>query len=229
MVTEHGSGPPRALLLDAMGTLLRLEPPVPRLAAGLEAAGHPNPRDAVHAALRAEIAHYRRHMHRGGDPAGLAALRGECAEVLARHLPDPPPHGTLLELLLDAIRFAPYPDALDLLDRADAEGIPVVVVSNFDRALPEHLEALGLLGRFAGVLASAVVGSAKPDRGIFAAALEAAGCPPHAALHCGDDPVCDLHGAGRAGIRAVLLDREGRFPREAPRIGLLTELPAVWG
>lgn len=228
-VTAPGSRPPRAVLLDAMGTLLGLESPVPHLAAGLAAAGHPVPQEAVGRALGAEIAHYKSRMHTGSDPARLAALHAECVEVLAAHLPDPPAPEVLLPLLLDALRFHAHPDALDLLDALEAMGIPVVVVSNWDCGLAGHLERIGLAHRFAGVVASAAVGAEKPEAAIFGVGLELAGCGPGDAVHCGDDPVCDLHGARRAGIRGVLLDRVDRFPREAPRIGALTELPAVWG
>ena len=228
-VTAPRSRPPRAVLLDAMGTLLGLDSPVPHLAAGLIAAGHPAPEDAVGRALRAEIAHYKSRMHTGSDPARLAVLHAECVEVLAAHLPDPPAPEVLLPLLLDALRFHAHQDALDLLDALDARGIPVVIVSNWDCGLAGHLERIGVAHRVAGVVASAAVGAEKPEAAIFRAGLELAGCAADEAVHCGDDPVCDLHGARRAGILGVLLDRAGRFPGEAPRIGALTELPAVWG
>ena len=212
-----------------MGTLLGLASPVPALAEGLAAAGHPAPDEVVGRALRAEIAHYKSRMHTGSDPDRLAALHGECVGVLAAGLPDPPPPEVLLPLLMDALRFHAHPDALALLDHADAMGIPVVIVSNWDCGLAGHLARIGLAHRFAGVVASAAVGAEKPAPEIFRVGLEIAGCDPGEAVHCGDDPVCDLHGARRAGIRAVLVDRAGRFPGEAPRIGALTELPAVWG
>lgn len=228
VVTSTRSRPPRVVLLDAMGTLLGLEPPVPRLAAGLAAAGHPATDEVVAAALRAEIAHYKSRMHTGADRASLAALRAECTEVLASRLPDPPPPEALQPLLLDSLRFHAHPDALALLDVLEGAGIPVVVVSNWDCGLPGHLERIGILGRFAGVVASAAVGAEKPEPAIFRVALRLVGCEPDEAVHCGDDPVCDLHGAARAGIAGVLIDRAGRFPRESPRIASLTELPGRW-
>jgi FMN phosphatase YigB (HAD superfamily) len=42
-------------------------------------------------------------------------------------------------------------------------------------------------------------------------------------LHVGDDPVNDLEGAHRAGIRAVLIDRRGRH-RSGDAIASLAEL-----
>ena len=52
-------------------------------------------------------------------------------------------------------------------------------------------------------------GARKPDPAIFAAALELAGAPPDEALHVGDTPEEDVDGARAAGIRPLLIDREG--------------------
>jgi putative hydrolase of the HAD superfamily len=214
----------RAVLLDAMGTLVRLEPPVPRLHAALAAAGRPHPEPVVAAALRAEILHYRRGMHRGRDAAGLAELRRECAAVLAAHLDDPPAPGPMVEMLLDALRFAPYPEVPAALEAVAARGVPAVVVSNWDVSLPGHLRALGLGPYLAGCVVSAAVGAAKPDPAIFRAALGVARARPGDALHIGDDLERDLMGAMGAGLRALLLDREGRHDDVRPRIATLAEV-----
>jgi putative hydrolase of the HAD superfamily len=212
-----------------MGTLVRLAPPAPRLSASLAAAGHPNPPGVVDAALRAEIAHYRAHHLRGRDAAGLDALRRECAAVLGAALADAPPPAVLLDLLLDALRFEAHADAAPLLAGLASAGVPAVVVSDWDVSLAGHLRELGLLAGLAAVVVSAAVGVTKPGARIFRAALEVAGVPAGAALHCGDDPRRDLHGARAAGLGAVLLDRDGRHPGEAPRIGGLAELQGLLG
>ena len=80
----------RAVLLDAMGTLLRLEDPVPRLRAALLARfGVDVGAEAAAAAIRAEIAFYRAHLQRGRDAESLAALRARCAEAMRPALPAP--------------------------------------------------------------------------------------------------------------------------------------------
>lgn len=56
---------------------------------------------------------------------------------------------------------------------------------------------------------AAVCGVAKPDPGIFAAALRAARCPPEKMLHVGDSPADDVACPQALGIRAVWLDRRG--------------------
>ena len=70
------------------------------------------------------------------------------------------------------------------------------------------LENCGLASLLDGALSSAEAGSRKPEPGIFATALELAGCEPAEALHVGDTAEEDCEGARAAGIRALLLDRE---------------------
>jgi len=203
--------PPRALLLDAYGTLLEVEPPVPALAARLAAAGRRFPDEAVARAFAAEVAHYRAHHLRGGDPEGLAALRLECAGVLAAALGDgAPPAEEVLPMLVGALRFRPLPDAVPLLDAAARAGLRLGLVSNWDMSLRAVLDDLGWTGRFGAVCISAERGVAKPDPALFRCALRELGVAPGEALHCGDDPVLDGDGAAAAGVPAVLVDRTGR-------------------
>lgn len=222
-----------AVLLDAFGTLLRLDPPAPALAARLAADGHRHSEEAVAAALAAEIRHYRRHHDRGRDAASLARLRRDCARVLADHLgPDVPPPERLTEHLVASLRFRLMPDAVPALDALADAGLRLAVVSNWDCSLPEVLAALGVADRFGAVAVSAVVGASKPDARIFADALARLGVPPGRALHCGDRPEYDGVGARAAGVRAVLIDREGGGEAGAdgwPRIRSLTELRALAG
>ena len=56
----------------------------------------------------------------------------------------------------------------------------------------------------------AEAGARKPEPGIFAAALSEADCRPAEALHVGDTPEEDLAGARAAGIRCLLIDRDGK-------------------
>jgi len=215
------------LLLDAMGTMVRLIPPAHRLTRTLAAAGYPNPEDRVAAALGIEIDYYRRHHLVGRTPAAVAGLRRACAEVLAGELEAAPPVEQLTDLLVGALRFEAYPEVLPVLGALRARGVRVAVVSDWDCTLAEHLGRLGLGEWVDAVVVSAVVGVTKPDRRLFTAAVTALGVAPGAALVCGDDPARDLAGARAAGIRAVLLDRHGRHPDIAPRVGTLTEI-AEW-
>ena len=90
---QHGDT--RAILLDALGTLVALEPPAPLLRAELARAVRTrrvSEREAERA-IGAEIAYYRAHLDEGRDAASLQALRRRCAEVLRSALPVAPPRG----------------------------------------------------------------------------------------------------------------------------------------
>jgi len=60
-----------------------------------------------------------------------------------------------------------------------------------------------------GVVTSAEVGVTKPDRQVFDAALEVAGCGPEETVCVGDSLEHDVAGAHAAGIEAILLLRAG--------------------
>jgi putative hydrolase of the HAD superfamily len=207
-----------------MGTLVRLRPPVPLLVTALASAGFPNSADVVAAALRTEISYYRRHHLRGSDPAGLAALRRDCADIFGGMLTDPPPSDVLAQLLVQCLTFDVFDDALPLLDACRRRGIGIAVVSDWDCALAGLLADLGLAGAVDAIVVSAEVGVAKPDPRIFRVALDRLGVGPESALHCGDDPRRDLDGAAAAGLRSVLIDRTDSHPGLVPRVATLAGL-----
>ncbi len=196
-----------------MGTLLTFEPPAPRLRAALRAAtGADVGEDAARRAMRAEIAHYRAHLHLGADAAGLAELRRASAEAMRPELPGPAaalPGEALLAALLEALRFHAYPEVHATLRALRARGVRLVVVSNWDISLHERLDELGLAPLLDGAVASAELGAAKPHPAIFHHALGIAGVPAGRAWHAGDSPEADVAGARAAGLVPVLVARHG--------------------
>jgi len=207
----------RAVLLDALGTLVDLEPPWVHLAEslGIEDAAEVAP------AVRTEMDFYREHSHEGRDAESLQALRVRCADILSWELDREVP----LETMLAAFRFRAFDDARPALDELRKAGMRLVCVSNWDISLSEVLETCGLANAIDGTVTSAGSGHRKPDPGIFAQALEIAGCGADGALHVGDTVAEDIAGADAAGIRALHLDRSG-----GGDISSLTEvLPAVSG
>ena len=176
-----------ALTLDAMGTLVRLDAPVARLAA--EAAV---PEAAAARGFEAEVAYYVPRSLEGRDPESLARLRSACAAVFNEGA------GAELtaERFMAAIVFEPVPGAFAAVRRLEARGLALAVVSNWDCGLADHLERLGLR---LPVVTSAEVGSAKPDPAIFRRALALLGVEPGRALHVGDSPEDEL-GARAAGM-----------------------------
>ena len=212
-----------------MGTLLTFEPPAPHLRAALSAAtGADVGERAAGAAIRAEIAYYRAHLHEGGDAAGLAALRRASAEAMRAALPEPAASlggEALTAALLDALRFHAYPEVPGTLRELRRRGIRLVVVSNRDVSLNERLAETGLASLVDGAVASAELGAAKPDPAIFARGLELAGVTAEAAWHAGDSPEADVEGALAAGLTPVLVARDGRAA--APGVATITALDGL--
>jgi putative hydrolase of the HAD superfamily len=187
----------RCVLLDALGTLVRLEPPWDHLDG--------EPSEPLERAFRAEMSYYREHSDEGRDPDSLAALRRRCAAILSAELG----REVAVEEMMAAIRFRAYRDAAPALAELRVLGVRLVCVSNWDYSLPDVLARVGLADELDGVVTSAAVGARKPDPRLFEAALEVAGCAADEALHVGDTPTEDVEGAKAAGIRAVLIDRDG--------------------
>jgi HAD superfamily hydrolase (TIGR01549 family) len=203
----------RALLVDALGTTVRLLPPWERIAPAAVAGLEP---ELVEAAFRAEMSHYAAHAHEAIDVATLAGLRTDCAALLSRELG----RTIAVETMMDAIVFEAYPDARPVLADAGALGLRRVCVSNWDYELDAVLTRVGLADCFDAVLTSAAAGSCKPDPAIFALALSLAGCSADQAIHVGDSDG-DVDGARAARIEVLRIDREGHHGDLAS----LAELP----
>ena len=219
-----------AILLDALGTLLRLEPPAPRLRESLRGRGFAVGAEAAERAFAAEIAYYLEHHTEGRDASSLAELRNRCAAVLhdALGLPELA-LADARAAMLESIRFDPYPDAAPALRDLRRRGLRVVVASNWDCSLRDALGGAGLAPLLDGVVTSAEAGARKPDPALFEAALRAAGADASDALHAGDSVANDVEGARAAGIRAVLVDRDGGSgaPPGVRTVAGLDELAAV--
>lgn len=192
----------RAVFLDALGTLLELQPPWTLLRDRVPAE---IPDERLMAALRAEMSYYREHAHEGRDDASLAELRDRCAAIVSGELG----YEITVDELVESIRFSAYPDVAPALGALRDRGLRLIAVSNWDCSLPRVLERCDLEGLLDGTVTSAEAGARKPDPAIFAAALELAGCGPDEAVHVGDTAEEDVAGARAAGIRPLLIDRRG--------------------
>jgi 2-haloalkanoic acid dehalogenase type II len=217
-----------AVLLDALGTLVELQPPAPRLRALLAAEGFSVSEERAAAAFRAEIAYYLEHHLDGATREGLSDLRDRCASTLLDALGVPGLDPTLARrAMLAALEFTPYPDAAPALKSLRAGDHRLAIVSNWDCALGDWLEPSGLTALVDVVVTSAVAGAAKPDPLIFRRALDLLGADAGGAVHVGDSLETDVDGARAAGIRAVLIARDGNAPRGVETVRSLGELPSL--
>jgi putative hydrolase of the HAD superfamily len=90
-------------------------------------------------------------------------------------------------------------------------GFTLGVVSNADGRVATLLRQQGIEQFFAVVIDSHHVGVEKPDPRIFHLALQQAQARPQQAVFVGDIYAIDVVGAGRAGVRPLLLDVLGCY------------------
>jgi putative hydrolase of the HAD superfamily len=205
----------RAVLFDAVGTLIRLREPVgetyARFAARhgahvpagrLEEAfarcraaakpmvfpGEPLPRAAL-----LERAWWRRLVEdtfRAADGAALPGDLDACFDALFEHYA-----GREAWQLADG--------AAELLIELRSRGLQTGIVSNFDQRLRRVLHALAVHHLFDVIVLPADVGAAKPDRAIFEAALKRLGLGGESVAYVGDHATLDVAASKAVGLRAV--------------------------
>lgn len=146
----------------------------------------------------------------GADPASARALAVEITAGWARHE-----------------NFELYDDVLPALAELRGRGLKIGLVSNSARdmrAFAEH-HALEV---DAGV-SSFHHGKTKPHPSIFRAALDLLEVEAGEAAMVGDTVEDDVEGARAIGMRALLVDRLGRYPDFRPRVEGLVALAAALG
>jgi len=185
--------------IDAFGTLVTLEDPVPGLESGLRRLGATRSRDEVAAAFGKELEYYRERALEGRDDDSLARLRRDCCGVFLASLEVELDPEKLLPDFVASLRFRAEDGAIEALRLLQSRGLALAIVSNWDCSLEQRLEETGLLEFFDCVVSSALVGMAKPDPRIFAYALERLSAAPARSLHIGDSED-DRAGATSAGM-----------------------------
>jgi len=143
---------------------------------------------------------------------------GEGARALAE---------TMVQAWERAEHFELYDDVLPILSELRRSGIRLGLISNTGRDLEAFVRHHRL--EVDAVLGSREHGKSKPDPSIFSAALELLACEPDRAAMVGDSLEDDIEGARLLGMRAFLVDRDGRFLQHADRIADLYGLPAALG
>lgn len=128
---------------------------------------------------------------------------------------------------LHSANFELYEDTLPVLAELRGHGLRLGLVSNTSRDLD------AFVGHFSldvdAWISSGEHGKVKPDPSIFQAILTALGVEAEAAVMVGDSPADDVEGARALGMRAFLIDREGRFPEREDALPTLLALPALLG
>jgi putative hydrolase of the HAD superfamily len=203
-----------AVTIDAFGTLLTLRDPVDALDRALRERNVVRTRDEIAAAFAEEGRYYRERSHEGADEASLALLRRDCAGVFLRALGADLDPAEFAPAYVATLEFELVPGAAETVGELERLGLRLAVVSNWDMALTEYLQELGLAPHFEAVVTSAEAGAPKPDPRIFELALERlGGVRPERALHVGDAEADELgaRAAGLAFAPAPLADLPARL------------------
>ena len=206
---------PRAVLIDAMGTLIGLRASVGTTYAEA-AARHglqvePGAIDrcfpgVLRAAPPLAFPNLEENALAEAELGWWAARIDEVLIAAGGEAAPPVLHKELFDRYGDPGRWRVYDDVADHLPRWRDQGLRLAVVSNFDRRLEGLLEGLGLAPLFDAVVVSSRCGAAKPSATPFRQALAALDVEAGEAWHVGDSPE-DAAGARAAGLPCLLVRR----------------------
>ena len=126
-----------------------------------------------------------------------------------------------------AQHFNLFDDVLPVLADLRGRGLKIGLLSNTARDLERFVAHHAL--EVDAVLTSRVHGKTKPHEAIFRRMLELLDVAAGEAAMVGDSIEDDIEGARAVGMRAVLLDRDGRHPEIAGRLTDLRGLTAALG
>jgi putative hydrolase of the HAD superfamily len=124
----------------------------------------------------------------------------EDAEAIARRV---------YEEFGDPERWRAYDDVMPAIERLEARGMLLGIISNWDSRLSTLIDGLGIAEKLDALVSSADVGLHKPDPRIFELACSRLGLEPEQCAHIGDHHYADVLGAETVGMSPVLIDRLG--------------------
>lgn len=208
------SGSIRAVLFDAVGTLMRPEPGVAE--AYLAAAQ----RHGVAADLTADDVSRRFRVAFARQEALDRAANWTTSEdrerqrwqtivgeVFGPAAEETPLFDTLWRRFADARAWRLFDDVPPVLSRLQTSGALVGIASNFDARLRGLLKSLPPVCPDSHVFISSEIGHRKPSVRFFRAVEAALGLAPPQMLLVGDDRDNDYHAAQAAGWHALFVDR----------------------
>ncbi len=229
----------KAVFFDFFNTLANYHPPREQLQAaacrefGIEVEPHAlrealfagdlfYDEDIVHIPMSQRSEAERMALYARYEAKVLEAVGVEVSEELALQIMAK--FGTLMSEA--GARFVLFDDVEPALAQLKARGLTLGLISNIDRDLSSTYDELGLSSSLDVLVTSLAVGAAKPDPAIFRIALERAGVDASEAIHVGDMYHSDIMGARSAGIRPLLIDRDGLHQEisDCPRISSLGEV-----
>lgn len=193
----------QGLIVDFHGTIVGAKSLDEWIAAGLRASNTDAAPECLRGVLRNVWKLGRKRYPNGDWDLDASKHRQTFGEVLDEEAGCPP---ALIDGLYDVMpaQWVPLPGAIELLDAARANGIPVCLLSNIAMDPRPRLDEIGLLEKLDEVVLSYEVGLVKPDPKIFELSAKRLGLPPEECLMIGDTPGVDDGGAS-AGMTCVIV------------------------
>jgi putative hydrolase of the HAD superfamily len=226
----------RAVVFDAVGTLLFPDPPAPIVYAQVGARyGSKLNADSIRScfeiAFRGEDEIDRRQGWRTSEERERERWRHIVARVL-NDVADPEAcFQALFEHFSKPDAWQCDPSTRTVLSALADSGVIVGMASNYDSRLRSVIAGKPDLAPLQTVCISSEIGWRKPSFKFFEAVCHAAGMPPENILFVGDDFENDMEGAFKAGMRGVWLEPEdsrgilqGELAHRVQRIQRLRDL-----
>ncbi|MEF2764828.1 MAG: HAD family hydrolase [Mediterraneibacter sp.] len=131
-------------------------------------------------------------------------------EPLVRHA------GQFFRILsMEFIRL--YDGTEEMLSAVKESGRKIYLLSNAQRIFTEYeMNALGITKYFDGIFISSDEGCKKPDLKFFRKLIDTCGIDPERAVMVGNDGICDIEGAKRAGLGTVYVHSDISPAEDAP-------------
>ena len=129
------------------------------------------------------------------------------------------------ELWWEYAKLTAYPDVQETLANLSSKRIKMGIVTNgTEKDFKQILQRLSLTNYFDIVVGVEVCKKAKPHKEIFLHALARLHVEPEEAIFVGDSFEYDYEGARKAGLKPILIDRDGKGLANVNSIRHLTEL-----
>jgi len=129
------------------------------------------------------------------------------------------------ELWFEYDNVKAYPDVIETIRKLKARGIRLGIVTNWlGGEFTQILRKLNLTDYFDVIVGADARRKAKPDKEIFLYAISKLRVRPEEAIFVGDSAKYDCEGARKAGLKPLLIDRNGRSATKFETITSLTEL-----
>jgi putative hydrolase of the HAD superfamily len=118
-----------------------------------------------------------------------------------------------------------YPDVIETLSQLRVRNIKTGIVTNgLEEDCRQILGRLDLKSYFDVVVGVDSCGKAKPRKDIFLYATDSLNVRPHETIFIGDSLKLDYEGAKNAGLKPLLMDREGKATAKVEVIRSLTNV-----